>query len=152
MILNSLSIQQMFPVKTNIKLGYCKNYTVQATVSGGVNPQSRFDEAYLPATIENEETRAKKTLYRDSGTVSEEETLLLVTSEANAEVTKRLELWGTQRYVVTADYLPHLIFAQLGDIVQIKSARFGLKDGRLGMVYSVTRNWTTGIVSIGVLV
>ena len=152
MILNSLSIQEMFPVKTNIKLGYCKNYTVQTTVSGGVNPQSRFDEAYLPATIENEQTIAKRALYRDSGTVSEEETLLLVTSEANAEVTKRLELWGTQRYVVTADYLPHLIFVQLGDIVQIKSARFSLKDGKLGMVYSVTRNWTTGIVSIGVLV
>jgi hypothetical protein len=154
MILNSLSIQQMFPVKANIKLGYCKNYTVQTTVSGGVNPQSRFDELYLPAIREN---LSKQLLYRDSGTVSEEETLLLVTNQAEAEAEKRLELWQKQRYVVTADYLPHLIFAQLGDIVRIKSARFGLTtqelpNGTLGMVYSVTRNWTTGIVSIGVLV
>ena len=154
MILNSLSIQEMFPVKPNIKLGYCKNYTVQATVAGGINPQSRFDEPYLIATAEND---AKKTLYRDSGTVTEEQSLLLVTSDAEAEVQKRLALWETQRYVITADYLPHLIFVQLGDIVQIKSARFGLTteqfpEGKLGMVYSVTRNWTTGIVSIGVLV
>ena len=154
MILNSLSIQQMFPVRPSIKLGYCKNYTIQATVAGGVNPQSRFDEAYLPATAEDP---AKKTLYRDSGTVAEEETLLLTTAGATAEAEKRLALWEKQRYIVTADYLPHLIFVQLGDIVRIKSARFGLTtqefpDGKLGMVYSVTRNWTTGIVSIGVLV
>jgi hypothetical protein len=149
MILNTLSIQQMFPIKPSIKLGYCKNYTVQATVSGGVNPQSRFDEPYLYTTKQN---AVKKTLYRDSGTVAEEETLLLVTADAEAEAQKRLTLWQDQRYIITADYLPHLIFVQLGDTVTIQSARFGLNAGKLGMVYSVTRNWTTGIVSIGVLV
>jgi hypothetical protein len=149
MILNSLSIQEMFPVKPSIKLGYCKNYTVQATVAGGVNPQSRFDEPYLYTTKEN---AAKKTLYRDSGTVTEEETLLLVTQQAETEAQKRLDLWQDQRYVITADYLPHLMFVQLGDIVEIKSTRFQLTSGKLGMVYSVTRNWTTGIVNIGVLV
>lgn len=154
MILDSLSIQEVFPVKPSIKLGYCKNYTVQTTVAGGVNPQSRFDEVYLSATAENPN---KKAMYRDSGTVTEEESLLLVTADANAEAEKRLALWETQRYIITADYLPHLIFVQLGDIVRIKSNRFGLTssefpDGKLGMVYSVTRNWTTGIISIGVLV
>lgn len=149
MILNSLSIQEMFPVKPSIKLGYCKNYTIQSNVAGGVNPQSRFDEPYLYTSKENTN---KKTLYRDSGTVTEEETLLLVTSEAEAEAQKRLDLWQDQRYVITANYLPHLMFVQLGDIVEIKSARFQLTSGKLGMVYSVTRNWTTGIVSIGVLV
>jgi hypothetical protein len=154
MILNSLSIQQMFSVKPSIKLGYCKNYTIQTTVSGGVNPESRFDEPYIYLPLEN---NAKKTLYRDSGTVAEEETLLLTTAGATAEAEKRLTLWEKQRYVVTADYLPHLMFVQLGDIVRVKSARFGLTteelpNGTLGMVYSVTRNWTTGIVSIGVLV
>ena len=149
MILNSLSIQEMFPIKPSIKLGYCKNYTVQSTVSGGVNPQSRFDESYLYAAKQNTD---KKTLYRDSGSVAEEETLLLVTADADAEAQKRLDLWQEQRYIIAADYLPHLMFVQLGDIVTIQSARFKLNAGKLGMVYSVTRNWTTGIVSIGVLV
>ena len=149
MILNSLSIQQMFPVKPSIKLGYCKNYTIQTTVSGGVNPESRFDEPYIYLPLEN---TTKKTLYRDSGTIAEEETLLLVSSEATTEAQKRLDLWQDQRYIISADYLPHLMFVQLGDVVTIKSSRFGLSAGKLGMVYSVTRNWTTGIVSIGVLV
>jgi hypothetical protein len=149
MIINSLSIQEMFPVKPSIKLAYCKNYTVQKTVAGGVNPESLFDAAYIYAVKENDD---KKLLYKDSGTVSEEETLLLDTTAADLEAQKRLTLWQSQRYIITADYLPQLIFTQLGDIVKIKSARFGLKDGKLAMVYSISRNWVTGIVNIGVLV
>jgi hypothetical protein len=149
MVLNSLSITQMFPVKPTIKLGYCKNYTVQTSVSGGVNPASKFDEQWLYVDQIN---TVKKSLYRDSGTVTEEETLLITTTGADAEATKRLALWQDQRYIVSADYLPHLMFVQLGDVVQISSARFGLAGGKLGLVYSVTRNWTTGLVNIGVLV
>jgi len=44
------------------------------------------------------------------------------------------------------------MFVQLGDIVQITSARFGLSGGALVLVYSVTRNWITGFINIGVLV
>ena len=149
MILNSLNITQMFPVKPSIKLDYCKNYTIQNTVAGGVNPTSKFDELWFYSNKVNE---TKKTLYRDSGNVVEEETLLITTAGAEAEATKRLALWQEQRYVISADYLPHLMFVQLGDVVQITSARFGLSSGKLGLVYSVTRNWTTGSVNIGVLV
>lgn len=149
MVINSLSISEMFPVKPSIKLDYCKNYTVQSTVAAGVNPASKFDQVWLYSDKIN---TAKKTLYRDSGTVVEEETLLLTTEAAEAEAIKRLALWQEQRYVINADYLPHLMFVQLGDIVQITSTRFGLSSGKLGLVYSVTRNWTTGIVNIGVLV
>lgn len=149
MVINSLSITQMFPVKPSVKLGYCKNYTVQANVSGGLNPASKFDEQWLYVDQVNS---TKKSLYRDSGSVTEEETLLITTTGAEAEASKRLTLWQDQRYIVSADYLPHLMFVQLGDTVQISSARFGLSSGKLGLVYSVTRNWTTGLVNIGVLV
>lgn len=149
MVINSLSITQMFPVKPSIKLGYCKNYTVQTSVSGGLNPASKFDAQWLYVDQVN---AAKKSLYRDNGAVVEEETLLITTSGAEAEATKRLNLWQDQRYIVSADYLPHLMFVQLGDVVQISSARFGLSEGKLGLVYSITRNWVTGLVNIGVLV
>lgn len=149
MLLNSLKIQEIFPVKPSIKLNYCKNYTTQTTVSGGVNAESRFNENYLHTDRKDD---VLKTLYKDSGTISEEDTLLLVTAEAEAEAQKRFDLWKQQRYIISADYLPHLMFTQLGDIVKIKSSRFNLSAGKLGMVYSISRNWTTGIVSIGVLV
>lgn len=149
MLLNTLRIDQLFTVNPSIKLGYCKNHTVQATVSEGLNPTSTFDEEWLYAISTNSSNQAN---YRDSGAVVETPTQLLTTQQAQAEADKRLALWQQQRILITASYLPDLIFAQLGDIVQITSQRFGLSSGKLGMVYSVNRNWITGFIEIGVLV
>jgi len=149
MLEDSLSISEMFPVNPSIKLAYCKNYTPQATVAGGVNPASNFQYEYIFVSAVN---ASAKTLYRDSGETAEEETLLIETISAQAEADKRLQLWQQQRFIVTADYLPELIFVQLGDVVQVKTSRFGLANGKLGMVYSITRNWVTGFVNIGVLI
>jgi hypothetical protein len=149
MVLGSLSITQLFPVKPSIKLGYCKNYTIQQTVAGGVNPDSKFDDDYLVVTQINS---TNKTLYRDTGTVVQENTLLITQTDANTEATKRLNLWGVQRQLITATYLPELIFVQLGDIVTISSNRFNLSGGKTGLVYTINRDWITGLVQIGVLV
>jgi hypothetical protein len=149
MLVDSLSISEMFPVKPSIKLAYCKNHTIQTTVAAGLNPVSKFEDQYIFVSAVN---AAAKTLYRDSGDTAEEETLLIATASAQAEADKRLQLWQQQRFIVTANYLPELIFVQLGDIVQVQTSRFGLANGKLGMVYSVTRDWVTGLVSIGVLI
>lgn len=149
MVLNTLAISERFPVKPSVKLAYCKNYSVQNTVAAGVNPVSKFEDEHLFVSSVND---TKKSLYRDSGDVTPEPVLLITTAAAQNESDKRLALWQEQRYIVSASYLPHLIFVQLGDIVQLKSDRFGLSNGKLGMVYSVTRNWVTGQVDIGVLV
>jgi len=149
MVLGSLTINQLFPVKPSIKLGYCKNYTIQQTVAAGLNPDSKFDDEYLTVSAINSTSAS---LYRDTGSVSEENTLLLTESDANTEASKRLALWQTQRMLVTATYLPQFIFVQLGDIVTIQSNRFNLNSGKLGVVYSISRDWITGLVQIGVLV
>lgn len=149
MVVNSLSISETFPVKPVIKLAYCKNYTVQQTVAGGVNPASNFQEEYLYTT---NTLTAEQLLYRDTGLVNEEVTQLLITSEAQVEAQKRSSLWGIQRFLITATYLPQFIFVQLGDIVTIKSNRFNLSSGKKGLVYSIVRDWLTGLVTIGVLV
>ena len=149
MVLNSLSISEVFPVKPSVKLAYCKNHSVQVTTAAGVNPASKFEDEYIFVSAVNS---TKRTLYRDSGTVTEEQTLLLSTTQAQTEANKRLALWQDQRFIITASYLPYLIFAQLGDTVQVQSDRFGLSNGKLGMIYSITRNWVTGQVEIGVLI
>jgi len=149
MVLGSLNIAELFPIKPSIKLGYCKNYTIQKTLAAGVNPDNRFDTEYLPVyTIDPVSTK----IYKDTGKVSIETTLLLKEINADSESDKRLGLWSTQRFLITATYLPELIFVQLGDIVTIKSSRFNLSAGKLALVYSISRNWITGMVDIGVLV
>jgi hypothetical protein len=152
MVQGTLAITQSFPVKPVIKLAYCKNYTVQTSVAEGLNPAINFSNEYLYVT---KESATSKTLYKDTGTIEEEQTLLLVTSEANTEAQKRLDLWSKQRVLVTATYFPESIFVQLGDIVNISSTRYNLSnngDGTLGIVYSINRDWLTGMVEIGVLV
>lgn len=149
MVVGSLAITEIFPVKPYVKLGYCKNFTVQQTVASGINPASKFDEEYWYITGENP---TNKTLYRDAGTVEETPTLLITSANANTEATKRLTLWEVPRKLITATYLPHHLFTQLGDTVTIKSSRFGLDAGKPGIVYSIGRDWITGLVQIGVLV
>jgi hypothetical protein len=149
MVEGSLSISQTFPVKPLVKLSYCKNYTVQSSVASGLNPAINFAFEYSYA---NASDSIQQTLYKDSGTVSEEPTLLLVESEAEAEANKRLELWSTQRFLITAQYLPEYIFVQLGDIVSIQSNRFNLSQEKLGIVFSIERDWVTGMTQIGVLI
>lgn len=149
MVEGSLFITEIFPPKPSIKLAYCKNYTVQQTVAAAVNPASDFDKEYLYIAVYNP---TKQTVYRDSGSVQEEVSYLIITSEAATEATKRLTYWQDQRIVITAKYIPKLIFVQLGDIVEIKSNRFNLSEGKLGIVYSINRDWITGYVDIGVLV
>jgi hypothetical protein len=149
MVEGSLSISETFPVKPVIKLSYCKNYTVQTAVAEGLNPAINFANEYLYVTSQNATNQA---LYKDTGTITEEPTLLLTTTEAQAEADKRLALWSTQRFLVTATYFPEYIFVQLGDIVNITSNRYNLSTGKLGIVYSINRDWLTGMVQIGVLV
>lgn len=138
---------ETFAVKTNIKLGYCKNYTVQQTVAPALNPESKFNDEYWYINLSNNSTTEL-----EAGNVEPEATLLLTTNDASTEAQKRLDLWGVQRYLVRATYLPHLIFSQLGDIVTIRSNRFGLINGKKGFIFSTSRNWTTGFIEIGVLV
>jgi len=149
LVQGSQAVTEIFPIKPNIKLGYCKNFTIQQTVGDAVNSASNFDVEYFYSTQEN---AANKQLYRDAGTVDEVPTLLIVSSEADTEANKRLSLWQVPRFLITASYLPHYLFTQLGDIVKLTSSRFNLQNGKPGIVYSVNRNWITGMVQIGVLI
>ena len=152
MIEGTLQITQSFAVKSGIKLAYCKNYTQQTSdLALALNPDHAniFRDEYW--YIESKDTSIES-LYKDTGEVQEEITHLIIKSEAEAEAAKRLDFWKTPRYLVTATYLPHLLFLQLGETVLLKSNRFGLLSGKAGIVYSINRDWLTGFAEIGVLV
>jgi hypothetical protein len=152
MLEGTLQITESFAVKPAIKLAYCKNYTQQSTdLALALNPDhgNIFKDEYW--YIEAKDTTVEN-LYNDTGQVQEEITHLIVKAEAEAEAAKRLQFWKTPRYLVTATYLPHLLFLQLGETVVLKSNRFGLSAGKPGIIYSINRDWLTGFVEIGVLI
>lgn len=152
MLEGTLQIVESFQVKPSIKLAYCKNYTPQAQdLALALNPTHGdiYKDQYWYVEVKDTDII---NLYSDTGEVKEEITHLLITSEAQLEAISRLDLWKVPRQLVTATYLPHLIFTQLGDIVTIKSNRFGLSNGKPGLVYSISRDWITGFIEIGVLI
>jgi len=149
MVEGSLSVTQTFPIRTVLKLSYCKNYTVQTSIVAGLNPTINFSQEYLFADFSDETLQE---LYKDNGTVEPDETLLIVESEAQTELTKRKNLWSKPRFLITATYLPEHIFVQLGDIVSIQSTRFNLSVAKKGIVFSLNRDWLSGMIEIGVLV
>ena len=152
MLEGTLQVTESFPVKPTIKLAYCKNYTVQSqdlALALHADHGTVFKDEYW--YVEAKDTNVVS-VYKDTGIVQEEVTHLLVSSEAQTEATQRLDLWKTPRQLITATYLPHLIFLQLGDTVSLTSNRFGLSSGKPGLVYSINRDWITGFVEIGVLV
>lgn len=152
MLEGTLQVTESFLVKSSIKLGYAKNYTQQSqdlALALHTDHGTVFKDEYWYVESKDETTIA---LYKDNGIVQEEITHLLITSEAQAEADKRLTLWKTPRQLIVATYLPHLTFVQLGDTVNITSNRFGLNNGKPGLVYSINRDWITGFVEIGVLV
>jgi len=152
MIEGTLQVSETFSVKPTIKLAYCKNYTVQSSdLALFLNSEhgNLFKDEYWYAESKDSSV---VTIYKDTGNVKEEITHLLVTSEAQEEANKRLVLWRTPRQLITATYLPQLTFIQLGETVKLTSNRFNLNNGKPGLVYSINRDWITGLVEIGVLV
>lgn len=150
----SLNVSTKLDVQTVVRLGYSKNWTVQT--SGLV--QSLKPEAV--AIFEKEYYYATKTA--DASTVSiynselvepePKNTLLISQADAELEAEKLLNIRKVPRFVYTANYFSKMLFCEIGDFINITHPRFGLSDGKSGMVVSVTRDWLKGKVSIGVFI
>jgi len=150
MIEGTFNVSESFSPKQKIKLAYCKNYTIQEQIAAGLDPRCKFHEEYWFQEISS--ATATTDPYADKNTTEPETTCLLDTAEALAEAQKRFALWNKPRYIVSARYLPRFIFLQLGDIVSINSQRRFWPANAKAMIFSISRNWVTGLVDIGVLI
>jgi hypothetical protein len=155
MLLHSMTISDVLPVKSSIKLGYCKNWTVEeSNLAEGLveNSKSYFTSEWLPNRYVSSNNQY---LYKDTKEPEQEDTYLLTGTDAVAEATRRATLYGTPRFIFSATYLPHMLFAQLGDVVlfNIVHPKFStILNGKKGIIYSIQRNWIANTITIGVLV
>lgn len=152
MELRSLTIAERPSVAATCKLGYCKNWTLQTSgLATGLPARSAssFATEFL-TTISTDSTVA--TNYKLDAQPVQEDTCLLIESDAVTEAARRKTLWATQRHIYTAKYFSHMMLTELGDPVTITHPRFGLSAGKTGLVVSIARDWFAGRVSIGVLI
>jgi hypothetical protein len=149
---SSLEIADKLDVEGAVKLAYSKNWSVQDTGLAGGLPGSSvalFAKEWWYSISKDTPVLSK---YQQNSEPVQKDTNLLVTSEADLESTRVLNMKKTPRFVYTATYFSHLLLVELGDLVKITYPRFGLDLGKTGMVVSVDRNWLKGRVTIGVLI
>lgn len=152
MIEHSLKIRERTTVRAAVKLGFCKNWTVQADLLTTM-PQEHKD-LFAREWLESVKFDATvQSNYKLNTEPELEETMLLRRVDADAEAQRRLNLWKVQRTVYEFEGTGDLLMSlELGKAVTIYNRRFGLSGGATGMVISLTPNWQTARVTVGVLV
>ena len=128
--------KQMVDVVASVKIGYCKNWTVQSGLTTGLIQEhvAMFAEEWLSQTATDSTAAAIYNLYTDPELI---ETNLLSASQALSEANRRLAIFSTQRKVFKFTGMPSLHNVGLGSYVQITHPRFGLSGGKIGQVISV---------------
>lgn len=147
----TLEISSLAPVVASVKLGYCKNWTVQTTVAAGIvgDGSQLFGEEWLTYTQTDSLAASNYNLYTDPVM---EETFLLTVSDASTEANRRLGIFSTQRKVLKYKGLYHLLFEDLGASQTITHPRFGLSEGKIGQIISISADLIDPHVQIEVLI
>ena len=147
----SLSISQRSEVIAGVRLGYCKNWTVQTTINSGIPSEHKdlYAQEYLTVTARDSTVASNYKLYADEPQV---DTLLLKKTDAQAEANRRLALWKTQRTVYRFTGYAHLLTLELGQALNLTSPRFGLSSGKTGVVVGLQSDWISRRVVVEVLI
>lgn len=151
MELRSLRIVSRPPVQAAVKLGYARNWTVQTGLQTGIPEahKSLYAQEWLTVTATDSTVAG---IYKLDVEVDQQDTALLVESDASAEATRRLNLWKVPRTVFGFRGLPQLMLQTLGSAVTLQHSRFGLASGVSGQVVGITQDWARMRVDMEVLV
>jgi hypothetical protein len=151
MVERSLALSQYPTVVAGVKLGYCKNYTVQDNLQTGI-PQEHvalFKDEWLTVTRTDSVAAVDYVTYTEP---TLEETQLLTASDATAEANRRLSMVSTQRKVFRYTGLAHLMLEELGGSQTITHKRYGLVNGATGQIVSVATDWLNPHSTIEVMI
>jgi hypothetical protein len=151
MVDKSLAISDMPAIVAGVKVGYCKNYTVQSNLETGIPAEhiSLFSEEWLTTTRTDSVAKAENLTYVEPDL---QETLLLTAATALAEADRRLAIFNTQRKVFRYTGFGYLLLENLGSSQTIKHPRFGLSAGATGQIVSISLDWANPYITMEVLV
>jgi len=151
MVERSLKIQSRPFVKGAVMLGFDKNYTVQEGLLTSIPDAHKtlFAMEWLTATAADTTVQAD---YKLNSAPPQQDTLLCKRTDAQAEAQRQLNMWKVPRTVFTFEGTADLLQLQLGQAITITNRRFGLQNGKTGIVVSLAPQWLNGHVTVGVLV
>lgn len=132
---DSFEISKVYPAQAAVKLGYCKNWTVQESLQTGI-PQSHKDLLTKEWRTVVSVDATTKSIYRLTEEPEQINTALIVESDAIAEADRRQALWNTQRKIVSFEGNFECIEWMIGDEVTVTYDRHGFDTGVAGMLVS----------------
>lgn len=150
-IAGSMRITQKLPVQSAFKLGFAKNWTVQDGLDTRIPNEHKdlYSKEWLTVTAADATT---KTDYRLDGEPEQIDTYFLTESDANTEATRLLNLFKVPRFIVSFDGPARLLQLELGQAVTLTYPRFGMENGKSGMVVGLSPDWDSAAVSVEVLI
>lgn len=121
------------PVAAAVKIGYCRNYTVQASLQTSIPEAHKalFAAQWRTKTAVDEVTRAKYALTTDPVMV---ETCLNHEDDAEDEAARRLAQDKVPRTTYALEGLPITMLLTLGQGVTLYGSRYGMAAGKLGQL------------------
>jgi hypothetical protein len=151
MVAHSLTPTTRTAAVASVKLGYCKNWTVQDTLLSGI-PQAHKD-LYAKEWLTSVKTDATiQASYKLSAQPTQQDTMLLTGADADVEAQRLLDLWKMPRVVYEFEGLPQLFTLELGQRITVYNSRYGMSAGVNGTIVSLTRNWSNRRIKVGFLV
>lgn len=152
MMERTLKIQQRPLVKSSVMLGFNKNWTVQTNLLTSIPEAHKalFATDWMTTTATSASVQAD---YKLNAAPLQVDTMFCTRTDAQSEAQRRLDIWSTARTVYQFDGTSDLLQSlELGNAVTITNRRFGLQNGKTGIVISLAPNWLTGRVTVGVLI
>ena len=138
-------------VTAAVRIGYCRNWTVQPgllTTIPAAHKDSFADEWWTVTSVD----AAVQAQYQLGAEPVQQDTLLLTRFDAQAEADRRLARDKVVRTTYQFEGTATQLALELGQAVTLFSSRFGLADGALGIVTSLAPNWQTCHVTVEVTI
>jgi hypothetical protein len=150
MVAASLQIVDRIPVKSSVKLGYCKNWYQQPDLQTGIVEASKklLADDYMTVTVTDSATA---TTYKLDAEPEQRNTLLIKTTDAQAEAQRELDIYKTPRVIYGFEGYANLLELELGQAVTIEHLRFGLGAGKTGVITKLSPDWSNFRVKVEVL-
>ena len=134
-----------------VKIAYCRNWTDQPGLQTSIPAQHKdlFAERWLTVTASDSTVQSA---YKLNVEPVQRETCLLVGADAQAEASRNLAIRKQVRTSYKFEGTPSMMPLEVGQSVNLFSNRFGLSAGKVGVVTSLTPDWSNFHVTVEVTI
>jgi len=149
---DTLTMVSISPVAAAVQIGFCRNYTVQASLQTSLPDEHKkmfAAEWQLYTTPVDQQVQDAYSLYEDPAM---EQTCLLTPVDSEVEGLRRQAHKKVPHPTYRVELTPAGMRVQLGQARNLFSDRFGLEAGKPGLVTSLTTNFDTFAVTAEITV